>query len=341
MTFILVITVICGIGLGLSLFFGIHLLRFRELKYTILGILLVVLSLRIAKSVFYNFVDLPLYIKNLGLAANLAVGPLLYLYGRSLLTNLNRLSAVHLLHFIPSLIYIIFCDYIPNDFKSSIWRLSYSFILIQSFTYVAISLFVLNERKHLIEKKLRDWYLLLCTSLTTVWIVYTLIFLKILPIYAAGPVAFSVLVFVVSVLAFGRSRGTRIRPTEKYPNSKITIEEGKLYLNRIKKAIEEEHLYLDAELSLTKLSAKLDLSARDISLVINRHANKNFSSFINEYRIEEAKKLLISSQKNTKILAIAIDSGFNNLSSFNVAFKALTRSTPSEYRAKHTLKITD
>lgn len=80
----LLIAIISGIGLGISLFFGIYLLKGKKIQNTILGILLVVLTLRITKSVFYNFVELPVFIKNLGLAANLAIGPLLYLYGRSL-----------------------------------------------------------------------------------------------------------------------------------------------------------------------------------------------------------------------------------------------------------------
>ena len=340
MTTTLFITIICGFGLGISLFFGIHLLGYRRLQNTILGILLIVLSLRIAKSVFYNFIELPVYVKNLGLAANLAVGPLLYLYGRSLKERLKPIPKLSFLHFVPSLVYIVFCTYIPNDFYNEMWRISYSFILIHSFVYVALSLLLFYKKRLSIKKELIDWYLKLVGALAIIWTVYALIFIKVLPVYAAGPIAFSIFIFLLSFLGFSRKKIFEERAKKKYVNSKISFEEGKAYLDKLRGLLEHENLYLDSTLSLQTLSSRLGLSGRDVSLIINRHARKNFSSFINEYRIEEAKKLLKTRKSNTKILAIALDSGFNNLSSFNVAFKAFTKSTPSEYRSKHTSKNT-
>ncbi len=340
MTTTLFIAIICGIGLGIGLFFGIHLLGYRRLQNTILGILLIVLSLRIAKSVFYNFIELPVYIKNLGLAANLAVGPLLYLYGRSLKEQLKKISKLNFLHFVPSLGYIVFCTYIPNDFHNDIWRISYSFILLHSFVYVTLSLFLFYKKPPSIKKELIDWYLKLVGALATIWIIYALIFIKVLPVYAAGPIAFSILIFLLSFLGFSRRKIFEGKAVRKYLNSKISFEEGKVYLDKLRNLLEHENLYLDSTLSLQTLSSRLGLSGRDVSLIINRHARKNFSSFINEYRVEEAKKLLRTRRSNTKILAIALDSGFNNLSSFNVAFKAFTKATPSEYRLKHSSENT-
>ena len=110
------------------------------------------------------------------------------------------------------------------------------------------------------------------------------------------------------------------------------------YLKKLENLLEEEQLYRNATLTLDLVSKRLSLPARDVSLVINRHARQNFSSFINAYRIEAAKKRLRTEGKHTKIVEIALDSGFNTLSSFNVAFKAATKQTPSEYRSKY---ITD
>ncbi|WP_109097402.1 AraC family transcriptional regulator [Aquimarina sp. AU58] len=335
----LLIAIISGIGLGISLFFGIYLLRLKKVQSTILGILLIVLTLRITKSVFYNYIELPVFIKNLGLAANLAVGPLLYIYGRSLFIKTKIQLKSILFHFIPSSIYVVFCNDIPNEINSIFWKLSYSFILVHSFSYVIASLFISQKRQITVNKKVREWYILLVLALCLVWIVYTLIFIKLIPIYSAGVVAFSILMFIILFLAFDRKGIFNNNYKEKYLNSNITEEDGKLQLNRIRKLIEEEHLYLDPNLKLASLSSRLNLSPRDISMVINKHANKNFSSFINEYRIKKAKEFLSTSHPDTKILAIALDSGFNSLSSFNVAFKSFTKSTPSEYRLKSITRI--
>ena len=53
--------------------------------------------------------------------------------------------------------------------------------------------------------------------------------------------------------------------------------------------------------------------------------------FINEYRIAKAKQLLIQ-DKDTKVLAIALDVGFKSKSTFNAAFLKVTGTRPSEYR---------
>ncbi|WP_299212495.1 helix-turn-helix domain-containing protein [uncultured Aquimarina sp.] len=336
----LLIAIISGIGLGISLFFGIYLLRIKKIQNTILGVLLIMLTLRITKSVFYNYVELPVFIKNLGLAANLAVGPLLYLYGYSLFIKSKIQLKLVIFHFIPSAAYIIFCDYFPNEINSNFWKLSYSFILMHSFSYVIASLFISEKRQITVNKKVREWYILLVLALCLMWIVYALIFIKVIPVYSAGVVAFSILMFITLFLAYDR-KGIfdNKNNKEKYLNTTITIEDGEVHLSQIRKLIMEDHLYLDPNLKLVSLSSRLNLSPRDISMIINRHANKNFSNFINEYRIKKAKELLSSSHPDTKIIAIALDSGFNSLSSFNVAFKLFTKSTPSEYRLKNSTRI--
>ncbi len=59
---------------------------------------------------------------------------------------------------------------------------------------------------------------------------------------------------------------------------------------------------------------------------------KNFSDFVNNYRIEEFKsKIQDPGNKKYTILSIAMDCGFNSKSSFNTVFKKLTGQTPTQY----------
>jgi len=61
----------------------------------------------------------------------------------------------------------------------------------------------------------------------------------------------------------------------------------------------------------------------------------NYFDFINSYRVKEAMNLLQTAQEiDSKIIAIAFDSGFNNRTSFHLAFKKVTGLTPKEYREK-------
>ncbi|MGM9511675.1 helix-turn-helix domain-containing protein [Larkinella sp. GY13] len=100
--------------------------------------------------------------------------------------------------------------------------------------------------------------------------------------------------------------------------------------------MENKHLYLDAGLTLQSLSTLTGLSTRLISQVVNENARVNLSDWLNNFRVEEAKRRLADpAWQSAKIATIAFDCGFNTLSSFNTVFKTKTAQTPSEYRARY------
>lgn len=102
---------------------------------------------------------------------------------------------------------------------------------------------------------------------------------------------------------------------------------------QIDSVMREQKLYLQPTITLDNLAEELNIPAKDLSMIINRHFNVNFYEFINGYRIEEAKQLLgDSNQKNKTITTIYLDVGFNSKSVFNTFFKKIVGTTPSEYR---------
>ena len=69
-----------------------------------------------------------------------------------------------------------------------------------------------------------------------------------------------------------------------------------------------------------------------LSQVINEYFRKNFSTFVNEYRVKEASRLLLEKEsENYTIEAIANSVGFKSKSAFNSAFKKFTGITPSYF----------
>lgn len=95
--------------------------------------------------------------------------------------------------------------------------------------------------------------------------------------------------------------------------------------------------YLEPDITLYKLAESLSILPRDLSLLINRHFGINFYEFINKYRIEEAKKMLLAPEhKNTTITDIYLDVGFNSKSVFYTFFKKFEGVTPSKYRQSAT-----
>src|SRR6202012_5448721 len=92
-------------------------------------------------------------------------------------------------------------------------------------------------------------------------------------------------------------------------------------------------LYEDAELTLATLAAKLNMHPQDLSRIINMGLDKNFSDFINEFRVREiARKMEDPASDRVTLLGIAYESGFNSKTTFNRVFKEMTGKTPVEYK---------
>ncbi len=118
----------------------------------------------------------------------------------------------------------------------------------------------------------------------------------------------------------------------RYSNSNLNNELINKINNDVISVLENKKLYLEVDLSLQKLAKEINTKPNYLSQVINTKHNCNFREFINKYRISFAKELL--SESELKIEAVAYDSGFNNISTFNSAFKKATGMTPSQYRKK-------
>lgn len=122
-----------------------------------------------------------------------------------------------------------------------------------------------------------------------------------------------------------------IEEEKKYKISqikKLNLEELKNKLNFL---MEIEKIYYDDEFSLTDLAKKLELSTHQISEFLNQEMKISFFQFVNKYRVNEVKKLILEKKHNT-VLSIAFEVGFNSKSSFNETFKKETGLTPTEYK---------
>lgn len=99
--------------------------------------------------------------------------------------------------------------------------------------------------------------------------------------------------------------------------------------------MDEKKLYLDSSLTIHSLARQLNSNNKYVSQLINNDLNKNFVMFINEYRIGDAKTLLLNNENdNLTIESIGYDTGFKSKSAFNRAFKKYTNTTPSEFRKR-------
>ncbi|NOJ01694.1 AraC family transcriptional regulator [Vibrio kanaloae] len=117
---------------------------------------------------------------------------------------------------------------------------------------------------------------------------------------------------------------------EPLSSALMTSERAEEITSMLDIKIRQDSLYLDPELTLSKLTRKLGIPAKQISIAVNQVHKKNISKLINKYRIDHAKHALITSQGT--ITQVFMNSGFQTKSNFNREFSTMTGMTPSEYR---------
>lgn len=157
-------------------------------------------------------------------------------------------------------------------------------------------------------------------------------------------VALAALVFVLAFasLTGGRTFTARIAlatPAEAAPEdmpaaAPPAASHDPELLARLRRLLEEDRVYREEGLSIGGLAGRLDVPERRLRQLINQHlGHRNFSSFINGYRLDDAAGALADpGQAEVPILTIALDAGFQSIGPFNRAFKARAGVTPSEYR---------
>jgi len=126
-----------------------------------------------------------------------------------------------------------------------------------------------------------------------------------------------------------------VRPQEELmPELDLSPSEKVLH-DRLAAAM-EGGAYRTSGLTIAAFAESLDTPEHRLRALINgRLGHRNFSAFLNRYRIAEAQRLLSSPEYvDVPILTIAMDLGYNSLPPFNRAFRELTGSSPSEFRKK-------
>ena len=128
------------------------------------------------------------------------------------------------------------------------------------------------------------------------------------------------------------------QPTElkkKYEKSALSEEVEDAVLSKLSRLLDAEKPYLNSDLSLPKLAARLDTSPHNLSQLLNDRLGQTFFDWLASYRIAEAQRLLNEpTTTHLKIEEIAERVGYNSTSAFHTAFKRLTNQTPAQYRAK-------
>lgn len=97
-----------------------------------------------------------------------------------------------------------------------------------------------------------------------------------------------------------------------------------------------QHLYREEDLGMARLAQRLGTPEYRLRRLIHHHlGHRNFSAYINGWRLAEARAVLADpARRERPVLSIALDAGFQSIGPFNRAFKAATGLTPTEFRRR-------
>ncbi|WP_298424309.1 helix-turn-helix domain-containing protein [uncultured Kordia sp.] len=302
----------------------------------IFGIFLLVLSLRVLKSLFYAFAgEKPIWFLQHGPAYFLLIGPLLLTYILSCVkptSNLLKYWKAHLLFWILIVTYLVIFIPFPDNVEFNKKTLL-PIINLQWLLFIIISGFVIKPKVKNFKNNpvLIKWLTTLVLGILILWLSYFFIQYD---YFVSGSIIFSILFYTFFLFfLFNKKIALNIFPKAKKTTISKTTNETEKLVVELKKIMTTQKLYTNPNLKLSNVASHLNISTHELSRLLNENVGENFTDFINKYRIKEAKVLIKENLKYT-LEAIGNQSGFNSKSAFYKAFKKFTNMTPAKYKSQ-------
>ena len=325
-------------GIFLAVYFFSR--RPRCLADCMLGALLLAVGVRTAKSAFLYFNPaIAIEFRQLGLSACLLIGPLTYLYVRSFLAGRAQLPAGqqwrwHLgLSFLLIAIGVVF----PYSAYRPVWDLSSHAIHVFWLCYLLATAKLLWQGRH---AWLNDGQRMATSTVLPLSVFagscVMLAAYASTPFtsYIVGALSFTFSLHVaVMVFLLRKETSTLAEPKQKYQHSRLTHEDALAVLAALEQQMSGQKSYLNPNLTLAQLAKRAGCTQAQVSQVLNDKLGKSFTTYVNEYRIAEAKQVL-TDEPQLNLDIVAERCGFNSSSTFYSTFKKVAGQTPASFRAQ-------
>lgn len=325
-------------GLLMGLYF-LFIAKPRHISNYFLGALLISFSIRIGKSVFFHFnQDLSYGYLQFGLTGCFFIGPFLYFYIKSVVDpngHILKTWKYHMAILVPVAIVVGYL--FPFEYNIDLWRphilngiyhtwLVYS--LLAGLVLWPTITKIFNKETKLTSIEL--WMVSILIGNMAIWAAY---YFAGMTSYILGALLFSFIFYLLFLLFLFNRRKVSVlfKKQEKYKDKKILDVEAKALITKLRHAMEQEKYYTNPNLKLPDVAKKLNVLPHTISQLLNDNVGIGFPQFLNEYRIEEAKKML-KEENNLTLESIGYDCGFNSKSTFYSTFKKMTGTTPAKFK---------
>lgn len=358
---IIIASVFIGVTFGLLLIFTRRINRKANVLLGLVTFIIVFWNIWILSLDFQVTNYLP-YFYLIPLNYSLALGPLLYLYVKKI-TNFNyHISKKDSIHFLPLIIELTIHFIISRDalINNSIGIETDAYLklmpIVQFLAIISVVIYSVYALKTI--KTYHSWLnknysnndayslrwlyrlLIIFAILWFLWTPYTIIDYVIFdfqlsindyyPIY----VLLSIVTIWISAEAFLRPEIIFFEANKKDNINKETPSEEIIQkASWLKEQMKTNLFYLNSELTLKSLADSLNIHPNILSKIINDGLDKNFSDFVNEYRVNAiVDKLHSGNYDNITLLGISFECGFNSKTTFNRVFKNIKGITPLNYK---------
>ncbi|MFN2439253.1 MAG: helix-turn-helix domain-containing protein [Chitinophagaceae bacterium] len=324
-----ILVLLASVTTGHILFLAMYLWirSAKHLPNKLLSLLLFCYSLRIIKSVLLlSFPSLPISksLIALGVIGMSAIGPLLFFYVQSLQKNNFSLSQKMFWHFLPAVILLPTAFFLDDRSMFMV----YQFSVYQIFFYLFYSISVFfKQRKKSPSSPFDKWITEIFIAVACLSFIFLIqLYTTNQNFYIAVSIVAAVIFYIISLrAAFGKNLFSALKKKTRPVKS--------LLLSTIQNKLKHEQLFLDPQLTISKLAAAINVPAHTLSVAINEGSGMSFNEYLNHYRVHEAAtKLSTNKYAHFSIEGIAYDSGFNSLSAFYNAFKKVYKVTPAKFR---------
>ncbi len=244
-------------------------------------------------------------------------------------------------HFISLVLIALITGFIyPFKTNVDLWR-PY-FIRTIYYTWLVYSLLAGFQLMPILRKGFKNtsklssieiWLISIYFGNLTVWFAYNY---SRFTSYIVGALTFTFLFYLVILFLFfnKQKRSVIFNKNTKYGDKKIDDKIALQLIDKLKILMLEEKIYANANLKSSQVAKKISITTHQFSQLLNDNLKKNFALFINEYRIEAAKELLLKND-NFTLEAVAYECGFNSKSTFYNYFKKIEGKTPAQYRSSN------
>lgn len=325
----------------------------KNLKSITLGVFMLLFGIEILYFVFGTTIIQELFPQltlRYYFSVGLLYGPILFIHFQSYLFEKKKLNLIDVLHLLPLLVVNIIAFKVlmlPTEervlFASSEYNFNHKIMpfnylrAIHQLIYAFILILLSIKWRKMITKRVFNYTL----GIGSIFLI-SIVVITYFTIFASGWKDFKwyyffnnlILIFIMYVLYKNPELLQNLR--KKYMASGLKDTDMIQISERLNKLFTEEKIYLRHDLSKSDLAELIEVKPHHISQTFSNHFKINMNDYVNKFRIDYAKTLLLNPQHDQyTIEAIALDCGFNNKVTFYKAFSKFENETPSQFKKRN------